>query len=292
MQLLFVIHGFFFVSSMKIYLINLDRSPDRLAWFMKENAPFADRVERIQAIDGRDLSPEEIEKYRSRRGRKTILGVGDIACALSHNLAWQRFVDSKAPWAFFAEDDLLLSSDAQKFLENDTWIPGDADVVKAETFMEPTFLSRFGNQKVFGRRLARLKSQHLGTAGYFLSARTAAWLIEYTKSVFEPADQILFGADLNYFGTRRVYQIDPAVCMQRMYLDNSDDDTDLTSNRLDTNAELGEPVYLRIPKKKTKPTGWAKVRRELGRPFRPLVRRYQLYREESYQRRLRIVPFR
>lgn len=274
---------------MKIYLINLDRSPERLKWFLQENATLADRVERVQAIDGRDLSPQEIETYRSMRGREIILGVGDIACALSHQLAWQRFVDSKRPWAFFAEDDLSISADAYGFLESSDWIPEDADVVKAETFMEPTSLSRKNNRQAFGRTLAPLKAQHLGTAGYFLSARTAARLVNYAKTICEPADQIIFGADLDVFRSLRIYQIDPACCIQIRFLDSVKDDADLTSTRLDTNAELGGPIYLGALRRMKKPTGWAKVWRELSRPF---VRAFVRLRNIWDERRLRVVPFR
>jgi len=48
---------------MKCYLINLDRSQDRLAWFVRATAGFDLDIVRIAAVDGRTLAQAEIARW-------------------------------------------------------------------------------------------------------------------------------------------------------------------------------------------------------------------------------------
>lgn len=73
---------------MRSYLINLDRSPERLE---RMSALFADmEVDfiRVSAIDGKKLTQQEIDGWLSGSGNFYRLGPGEIGCFLSHRRCW------------------------------------------------------------------------------------------------------------------------------------------------------------------------------------------------------------
>ena len=78
---------------MKIYLINLDRHPDRLAHMRKQLNGVA--FERISAVDGSNDPP-------TTKG----LSRFELACLESHKLAWRQFLNGPEGHACFLEDDL------------------------------------------------------------------------------------------------------------------------------------------------------------------------------------------
>ena len=113
---------------MKTFLINLERSPERLA-FMKEQLdrlglPFL----RIPAVDGRALSPSDrarrFSRVRSFIAAKKRLSDAEIGVALSHGDCCRRMVAENVPLALVLEDDVALADGfpealarAEKFLD-------------------------------------------------------------------------------------------------------------------------------------------------------------------------------
>lgn len=97
----------------KVFLINLDKSPHRLQKSSEQLASQNIEFERIQAIDGTQLSQNEIAKHYSPELNKATyyrnLGYGEIGCYLSHRLAWQKIVENKLPYAIVLEDDFQLT---------------------------------------------------------------------------------------------------------------------------------------------------------------------------------------
>ena len=78
---------------MKIYLINLDRHPERFAHMRKQLNGVA--FERISAVDGSNDPP-------TTKG----LSRFELACLESHKLAWRQFLYGRDGCACFLEDDL------------------------------------------------------------------------------------------------------------------------------------------------------------------------------------------
>ena len=100
------------MNKIKTYIINLKDSSDRRAYMEEVMSPFRFLdVEFVEAVDGRKMSPEEIEtcfnqsKAHRRYGR--ILRGGEIGCTLSHKLCAQKLLNSNLPYALFLEDDLI-----------------------------------------------------------------------------------------------------------------------------------------------------------------------------------------
>lgn len=95
----------------KTYVINLDRSPDRLssiaAELQREGIPF----ERIAAVDGSKL-PTAQPDYTSQIDADHFerdLTLGEIGCAMSHFRVLRSFLNSGADYALVLEDDVVLA---------------------------------------------------------------------------------------------------------------------------------------------------------------------------------------
>ena len=95
------------------YVLGLDGA-NRFESFYSVGAPAKDFVP-YSAVDNRDnhVADEEfdVEFFRSRWHRDP--SPAEKGCMLSHVNMWRDFVASDADWALIAEDDILLSPDAE-----------------------------------------------------------------------------------------------------------------------------------------------------------------------------------
>jgi GR25 family glycosyltransferase involved in LPS biosynthesis len=107
-------------TTIRVFLINLERSPDRLIHatntFKQVGLPF----ERIAAVDGTKLDMEHIETFADREAveKDKWLTSSAIGCSLSHYKAYKQFLESDADWALFVEDDVEFSPNVVDVLNN------------------------------------------------------------------------------------------------------------------------------------------------------------------------------
>ena len=93
-------------QSMRIHLINLDRSTERLAKFQRRNAHLHDVV-RFSAVDGRLLDREKLIKEGVIAGDCGYTP-GNLGSAMSHISLWRLAVDEQQA-VTIAEDDGIFS---------------------------------------------------------------------------------------------------------------------------------------------------------------------------------------
>jgi glycosyl transferase family 25 len=184
---------------MRAYFINLDREPERRAHM--EQALRCVDYERVAAIDGRPRPPTEKGLTRF-----------ELACLQSHRAAWSAFLATPAPYALFLEDDVHFSADFPTFVNDDSWIPADADAVKLDTFFNPVMLGPAAVAPK-NRRLARLFTRHESCAAYILSRRGAEFFLRATQDPDLPVDYIVFPEDPVKQGLM-LYQLSPAAAIQ------------------------------------------------------------------------------
>jgi len=104
-----------------VYLINLDRSKERLAAMRKKllEAGFGGFT-RVQAVDGFGRAPSfgEINEnaYRIAHGKKGILP-GEYGCYMSHVKAIRAFIESDNDYALILEDDMAFDDDFRDVIE-------------------------------------------------------------------------------------------------------------------------------------------------------------------------------
>ena len=97
---------------MKAFLINLDRSPGRLAEADAQLRAAGVAYERVPALDGRALGWAALRRRVSRFRFFLVHGrfpnLGEVACACSHLEACRRLLAAGEPAALVFEDDVAL----------------------------------------------------------------------------------------------------------------------------------------------------------------------------------------
>jgi glycosyl transferase family 25 len=161
-------------------VINLDRSPDRLAWITRQFEGLRLPFTRVPGIDGMTL-PEPLPGidralFRTCHGRE--LRGTDAGSYLGHLRALAMFLATGHRYAVILEDDILLSRDAVRLVEMLTadGAPEDWDTVKLT-----------GNGTIRQLNMRRLTDEfHLsvlwtrlpGAAGYLVNRRAAETYVE------------------------------------------------------------------------------------------------------------------
>ena len=171
------------------YVLGLDGA-NRFESFYSVGVPAKDFVP-YSAVDNRDnhVTDEEfdVELFRSRWHRDPT--PAERGCMLSHVKMWGDFVASDADWALIAEDDVLISPDAEvvvnaiitKYPQVQLVNLCDACSFKAGTmnprveYIRLSLLSPFVHGKY---RMGKLYgSTRLGCAGLYLISRSGAELL-------------------------------------------------------------------------------------------------------------------
>lgn len=195
---------------MKCFVINLDRSRDRLAHVVTEFEKIGIAFQRVSAVDGRTLV--DMPKYAPH------LRTAEVACFLSHKKCWTAIADGTDDYAAVFEDDVVMDCQAAGLLSDENWVPVDADVVKVETFLNKTIV---GIRPVVSHRgfsIVRLYGDHPGTSGYVISRMAARRFLAATAEIKCPVDGFLFGSEHQASAVKTVYQTAPALCIQSMFL--------------------------------------------------------------------------
>ena len=171
------------------YVLGLDGA-NRFDSFFSVGAP-AQGFQRYSAVDNRDnhVTDDEfdVELFRNRWHRDPT--PAERGCMLSHVKMWEDFVASDADWALIAEDDVLISPDAEavvnaiitKYSQVQLVNLCDACSFKAGTmnprveYIRLSLLSPFVHGKY---RMGKLYgSTRLGCTGLYLISRSGAELL-------------------------------------------------------------------------------------------------------------------
>jgi glycosyl transferase, family 25 len=185
--------------STKVYVINLDRHPDRLAHMREQLRGI--RFERIAAVDGNE-SPKTVEG----------LSRFELACLASHRSVWRLFLNGPDQHACVLEDDLHLWPGFAALVNNEGWIPTDAHSVKLDTYFQKVKLGK-RQAALADRQVARLYTRHQSSAAYLLTRSGAERYLELTEPPTLPADYSLFPKNPRLLGLV-IYQLAPAVAIQ------------------------------------------------------------------------------
>ena len=198
-----------------VYVINLDRRPDRWAAISENLQRIGVCGERVSAIDAKRLG-ETALSWR--------IDLGAAACTFSHGKALRRFLESGSPAALVLEDDAELAIDTTALLHDRDWWPAGTRAVQLhEQIGRPGRLRAVSGHTPSGRELRRVEGWG-GCAAAYLIDREGAWVvlsdIEITK---RPIDHILFDLRESRTARRlRPVQIVPAMARQRYGTEDSD----------------------------------------------------------------------
>lgn len=102
--------------NVKIYVLNLDRRPDRWTTFINHEEPKCLNYQRFSAVDGAKLTPN-VQLQRIFEGNDYQMRQGMVGCALSHIEMWIELTNSTYDAFCILEDDLEFVPDfREKFL--------------------------------------------------------------------------------------------------------------------------------------------------------------------------------
>jgi glycosyl transferase family 25 len=195
--------------SSKIFLINLARSKDRLACcraeFNKAGLPF----ERIEAIDGVDLTQAQVNEYYQwhRSDYYKELSKGELACYLSHREAWQKIIDENLDFAVIFEDDIGVSSQTPDAIHAISGIKQEWDYIKLAEFPVKRDIAHEYSLKLNDIQFNLVTYQKVPnrTCAQVVSRSGAKKLLEHSKSISRPIDidlQYWWEKDLKLFGLK------------------------------------------------------------------------------------------
>jgi len=203
-------------------VINLERRPDRLRWFMNNANTSNLKIRQIKAIDAKN--EEDLKLIFQYRSQNCKLSDAEIACILSHRKVWKEFVDSAHSHTAIFEDDVYLSEDTATILSY-KFLPKDIHLIKLETTFSKITVSEKEYRNIYNRKLFKLLSKHDGSAGYIVSKYCATKLLSITENLIIPIDVLLFNENSvlrNYFD---IYQISPAICVQEFFYSKNNNGT-------------------------------------------------------------------
>jgi len=201
------------------YLINLERSHDRLQSMHRLFAERGLQFERVPAMDGALLSDEDVTRLTVKRHWVWELSRAEIGCFLSHRECLRRIAEGDAPWGAVFEDDIALSPQMSRFLHDWNWIPAGTEMVKLDTgnvvcTVEPPRAIVWPEATPSGYSLARLVSAHCCAGGYLVSKQCATRLYALTADIRAPIDEIYFNLDYGLLRELNVQQMIPALVVQ------------------------------------------------------------------------------
>jgi glycosyl transferase family 25 len=175
--------------ALPVFLINLDRSPDRLA----RCAPPLDALglpwERVSAVDGARLEPDDLRRLNPQPPPHgewfRPLTAGEIGCFLSHLRCWQLIAERDLACGLILEDDFeRLEGCTRETLQALAATASRWDVLKLSHPLRRTRLV----QAVAGIRLERGGRGRVDCNAYLLSRRGAAKLIPQRERIWRPVD--------------------------------------------------------------------------------------------------------
>lgn len=192
---------------MKVFIINLDRSIDRLAQQEQQFSKLGITFERIPALSVSDISLDLYKQYATKAQR--LLKQSELACLFSHKKAWEQVIKENQPCVIL-EDDAVLSNDFSHILTQLEKTPlTNIDFINLEVHTKPKIISRTPIQTLKNHQLFALFLDKSGAAGYILYPTGATKLLKYLSHKIELADSFIFECP-----TLNKAQIEPAIVIQ------------------------------------------------------------------------------
>jgi glycosyl transferase family 25 len=209
------------MTSLPIFAINLDRAPERLAQLGARLDAQGLAFERVAAVDARKLSRADIARHVDGVGYWGRLTPSEVACFLSHRKCWKTIVEHGVSHAAVLEDDVVPGAAAGEVLSRADWVPPAADLVKLETSLKPVWLACQRAARRGAHSVRRLYSSHDCAAAYVVTRSAARWLVAETERFRDEVDEVLFTERSSLNRSMRVYQMEPALFLQKHRFDDA-----------------------------------------------------------------------
>jgi len=91
-----------------IWIINLDKSTDRMERIKKNFDNLGIKYNRFSAVYGKNVSSEYLDNNVSFLCKKLLCNYGTIGCAASHKALWKQLINSDKQYYVIFEDDIEI----------------------------------------------------------------------------------------------------------------------------------------------------------------------------------------
>jgi len=179
------------MSMPPVFVINLDKSTDRMAKISKRLDELEVPFERISAVYGAELTQKELEinydpKLNAKKYRRE-LPCGEIGCYMSHIKAWKTIIERKLQCAIVLEDDITIEKEFKMFVERLASSTGDFDIVKFFCSKKnPNIVSSFPIGP--SHQLCRFRKVLSGNQGQLITYNGAKKLLATYERFGRPVD--------------------------------------------------------------------------------------------------------
>lgn len=180
------------MNDLQIFVINLDRSVDRLARIDAALQALGLPYTRVPAVDGRQLSEAERSQaideatYRRRHGMSSL--PGEIGCYLSHVKAIRQFLGGNARAAVILEDDVQPDAELPAVLHALLECPTEWDMVKLSGVHSGTPVRV--RPLTRGHWLAVMLSRCTGSSAYIVNRTAASVYLQQLLPMTLPYDHV------------------------------------------------------------------------------------------------------
>ena len=178
-------------------VINLDRSKERLESVSKQLSAQGLSFQRIPAVDGRKLNPEQLSRLEAPYDAPEkfvftkALWPNEIGCFLSHVACWEKLVKSNCEWGLIMEDDIVLSPRFKLFATSSDWIPQGVRVIQLHGSRQ-TFMVGESYQVHDTELLRIIRPTPLCSFAYLIHREAAAYALATYMPIPAPVDDWLF----------------------------------------------------------------------------------------------------
>ncbi|MCL1047363.1 glycosyl transferase [Shewanella sp. 10N.286.51.B7] len=118
----------------KVFVINLDKSTERMAFMHQQLEQLNIEYERVPAVYGKDLSETEVQAVFNESDNLAkydkVLNVGEIGCYLSHINCWNMMVEQELDFALILEDDSVLNEELLSLINSISELCSSWDYIK------------------------------------------------------------------------------------------------------------------------------------------------------------------
>jgi glycosyl transferase, family 25 len=206
---------------MKLYIemLNIKRAKDRKALMSEQLKSKNIDANFFEGIDFKETDKKVLEENCLGFGPWGEIQDREMACTASHAKAWKRFLESDSDICLIMEDDIYISEELEKWLNDLSWWPTEAEIIKLECWVEKIngkgkILLENPGKSHLNRKVKKLLTRHMGAAGYLLTRRAAEKLIK-SVPLNMVADHILFNMNASKIAKNmEIYQVIPALIIQ------------------------------------------------------------------------------
>lgn len=197
-----------------IFYINLATRPDRKRFMENQFSSRGVQAFRVEAVTPADISAQDKAKYCNTQ-QPFFLRENELACTLSHELAWRAMLKGGFKKALILEDDVELSELLPSFLEEAKKI--DLDLIRIETTGVAVRVYPIQSTGPSGVSIRGFRSTPMGSAGYILSAEAAERLIGNPQVRRTQLDLAIYNPFEEPGRSLSRGLADPALCRQLGY---------------------------------------------------------------------------